>query len=145
MFKNLISKISIFLSTIVYIIFFYFLNKYSILPVKYRFIVLGLIFLLIFGFSLLIFKRKKAGKPIKAFFIIVLLFVSAVEGLFISYASTSIQTVQKINQKKEVNKTKMSFVVLKESPIETLDDLNENQVAIAKQVDKENVKQALEK
>ena len=109
MFKNLISKISIFLSTIVYIIFFYFLNKYSILPVKYRFIVLGLIFLLIFGFSLLIFKRKKAGKPIKAFFIIVLLFVSAVEGLFISYASTSIQTVQKINQKKEVNKTKMSL------------------------------------
>lgn len=145
MFKNLISKISIFLSTIVYIIFFYFLNKYSILPVKYRFIVLGLIFLLIFGFSLLIFKRKKAGKPIKAFFIIVLLFVSAVEGLFISYASTSIQTVQKINEKKEVIKTKMSFVVLKESSIETLDDLNENQVAIAKQVDKENVKQALEK
>ncbi|MDK7734814.1 hypothetical protein QP568_11035, partial [Propionimicrobium lymphophilum] len=62
--KNLISKISIFLSSIIYILFFYFLNKYNILPKKMRFIILGLILLAIIGFSFLIFKKKNANKAV---------------------------------------------------------------------------------
>ena len=62
-----------------------------------------------------------------------------------SYANTSIQTVEKINQKKDVNKTKMSFVVLKDSPLETIGDLEETQVAIAKKMDSENIKETLGK
>lgn len=145
MFKSLISKITIFLAAIVYIVFFYFLNKYNILPIRYRFILLGLILLIILIFSLLIFRRKITGKPLKAFFIFVLFLISAVEALFMSYASTSIQTVEKINQKKSDNRIKMSLVVLRESPLETLNDLEDVQVAIAKNMDSKNINQALKK
>lgn len=145
MFKSLISKITIFLAAIVYIVFFYFLNKYNILPIRYRFILLGLILLILLIFTLLIFKRKRTGKPVKAFFIIILFLISVFEGLFMSYANTSIQTVEKINQKKDVNKTKMSFVVLKDSPLETIGDLEETQVGIAKKMDSENIKETLKK
>lgn len=145
MFKSLISKITIFLAAIVYIVFFYFLNKYNILPIRYRFILLGLILLILLIFTLLIFKRKKTGKPVKAFFIIILFLISVFEGLFMSYANTSIQTVEKINQKKDVNKTKMSFVVLKDSPLESVADLEEIQVGIAKKMDGENIKESLKK
>lgn len=145
MFKSLISKITIFLAAIVYIVFFYFLNKYNILPIRYRFILLGLILLIILIFSLLIFKRKKTGKPVKAFFIFLLFLISSVEALFMSYASTSIQTVEKINQKKSDNRIKMSLVVLRESPLETLNDLEDVQVAIAKNMDSKNINGALKK
>lgn len=145
MFKSLISKITIFLAAIVYIVFFYFLNKYNILPIRYRFILLGLILLILLIFTLLIFKRKKTGKPVKAFFIFLLFLISAVEALFMSYASTSIQTVEKINQKKSDNRIKMSLVVLRESPLETLNDLEDVQVAIAKNMDSKNINQALKK
>lgn len=145
MFKNIISKIIIFLSAIVYIVFFYFLNKYSILPLKYRFILLGFIFLIILGFSLLIFKRKRATRAVKAFFIIMLFFISTFEALFMSYANTSIQTVEKINKKKDTERLKMSFVVLKESPLETMKDLENVEVSIANQMDKENINKVLKK
>ena len=145
MFKSFVSKITIFLAAIVYIVFFYFLNKYNILPIRYRFILLGLILLIPLIFSLLIFKRKKTGKPVKAFFIFLLFLISAVEALFMSYASTSIQTVEKINQKKSDNRIKMSLVVLRESPLETLNDLEDVQVAIAKNMDSKNINQALKK
>ncbi|MDU2828943.1 MAG: LCP family protein [Anaerococcus sp.] len=145
MFKSLISKITIFLAAIVYIVFFYFLNKYNILPIRYRFILLGLILLIILIFSLLIFRRKITGKPLKAFFIFVLFLISAVEALFMSYASTSIQTVEKINQKKTDNRIKMSLVVLRESPLETMNDLEDVQVAIAKNMDSKNINQAMKK
>lgn len=56
--KNIISKISIILSSIVYIGFFYFLNKYNILPKTMRFIILAIILVLILGFSYLVFKKK---------------------------------------------------------------------------------------
>ena len=101
--------------------------------------------LILLIFTLLIFKRKRTGKPVKAFFIIILFLISVFEGLFMSYANTSIQTVEKINQKKDVNKTKMSFVVLKDSPLETIGDLEETQVGIAKKMDSENIKETLKK
>ena len=145
MFKSLISKITIFLATIIYMVFFYFLNKYNILPIRYRFILLGFILLILIIFILLIFNRKRTGKPVKAFFIFILFLTSLVEGLFMAYANTSIQTVEKINQKKEISKTKMSFVVLKESQLETVSDLEETQVAIARKMDSENIKETLKK
>lgn len=145
MFKNLISKITIFLATIVYVVFFYFLNRYNILPLRYRFILLGIILFIILIFSSLIFRRKGTGRPLKAFFIFLLFLISAVEALFMSYASTSIQTVEKINQKKSDNRVKMSLVVMKESPIETLNDLEDVQVAIAKTMDSKNINEALKK
>lgn len=145
MFKSLISKITIFLAAIVYIVFFYFLNRYNILPLRYRFILLGIILFIILIFSLLIFRKKITGKPLKAFFIFVLFLISAVEALFMSYASTSIQTVEKINQKKTDNRIKMSLVVLRESPLETLNDLEDVQVAVAKNMDSKNINQAMKK
>ncbi|WP_049690253.1 LCP family protein [Anaerococcus jeddahensis] len=145
MFKSLISKITIFLATIIYVVFFYFLNRYNILPLRYRFILLGIILFIILIFSLLIFRIKIKDKPLKAFFIFLLFLISAVEALFMSYASTSIQTVEKINQKKSDNRIKMSLVVLRESPLETLNDLEDVQVAIAKNMDSKNINQALKK
>lgn len=143
--KNLISKISIFLSSIIYILFFYFVNKYNILPKKLRFIILGLILIVIVGFSIFIFKKKNASKVVKAIFIVGLILISVCEGIFMSYANTSIQTVEKINQKKDLNKTRMSFVVLKDSNINSIDDIGQTQVAIARQMDEKNIDQTIEK
>ena len=56
--KNIISKILIILSSIVYIGFFYFLNKYNILPKTMIFIILAIILILILGFAYLVFKDK---------------------------------------------------------------------------------------
>lgn len=143
--KNLISKISIFLSSIIYILFFYFINKYNILPKKMRFIILGLILLAIIGFSFLIFKKKNANKAVKAIFIVGLVLISVCEGLLMSYANKSITTVEKINQKNDLNKTQMSFVALKDSNINSINDIKETQVAIARKMDEKNIDQTLEK
>lgn len=143
--KNLISKISIFLSSIIYILFFYFVNKYNILPKKLRFIILGLILLAIIGFTFLIFKKKNANKVVKAIFIVGLVLISVCEGLFMSYANKSITTVEKINQKNDLNKTQMSFVALKDSNINSINDIKETQVAIARKMDEKNIDQTLEK
>lgn len=62
-----------------------------------------------------------------------------------SYANTSIQTVEKINKKKDTERLKMSFVVLKESPLETMKDLENVEVSIANQMDKENINKVLKK
>lgn len=142
--KSIISKISIILSSIVYIGFFYFLNKYNILPQTMRFIILAIILILILGFAYLTFKKKNINKLVKTLFILLLLIVSLAEGIFISYANTSIKTVEKINQKKDLNKTQMSLVVLKNSSIDSIEQIGENQVAIARKMDKENIKQATE-
>lgn len=139
--KNLISKISIILSSIVYIGFFYFLNKYNILPQTMRFIILAIILVLILGFSYLVFKKKNVTKPVKILFILLLLIISISEGIFISYANKSIKTVEKINQKKDLNKTQMSFVVLKKSPIKSLEEIGQSQVAISRKMDSENINQ----
>ena len=143
--KNLISKISIFLSSIIYILFFYFLNKNNILPTKVRFMILALVLVLIVGFSYLVFRKKVTSIPTKIIYIVLLLLISIAEGLFISYANTSIKTVEKINQKKDIDKTEMSFVVLKETPIQSINDIEETQVAIAGQMDDKNTNQTLEK
>ena len=74
-----------------------------------------------------------------------LFFISAFEALFMSYANTSIQTVEKINKKKDIERLKMSFVVLKESPLETMKDLEDVEVSIANQMDKENINKVLKK
>ncbi|MDU5503534.1 MAG: LCP family protein [Anaerococcus vaginalis] len=74
-----------------------------------------------------------------------LFFISAFEALFMSYANTSIQTVEKINKKKDTERLKMSFVVLKESPLETMKDLEDVEVSIANQMDKENINKVLKK
>ncbi len=74
-----------------------------------------------------------------------LFFISTFEALFMSYANTSIQTVEKINKKKDIERLKMSFVVLKESPLETMKDLEDVEVSIANQMDKENINKVLKK
>ncbi len=74
-----------------------------------------------------------------------LFFISTFEALFMSYANTSIQTVEKINKKKDTERLKMSFVVLKESPLETMKDLENVEVSIANQMDKENINKVLKK
>ncbi|MDU4715697.1 MAG: LCP family protein, partial [Anaerococcus sp.] len=93
----------------------------------------------------MIFKKKNANKAVKAIFIVGLILISVFEGIFMSYANTSIKTVEKINQKKDLNKTRMSFVVLKDSNINSIKDIGQSQVAIAQKMDEKNVNQALEK
>ena len=139
---NIFSKIVAILATIINILFFVFLFRHDILPINLRFILLAIFAVLVSLTLYLAFKREKSS-PALLFLSIILLITSLGQGIFYAYANKSIETVEKINQKEEVDNNEMSFVVLKDSPIQSLQDAANEEIATASDFDKENTENAL--
>lgn len=140
--SNKFSKIVVILATIINIFFFIFLFRYNILPSKQRLILL-LIFAIFIAYSLYsAFKKKKSSKALTVFAVI-LIITSILQGFFVAYANKSIKTVEQINQKNELNKNEMSFVVLKGSSIQSLEEAATKEIGVANAYDEDNTKKAL--
>lgn len=130
------------LALIVNIIFFTFLFKYNILPGKFRILLLIIVAIIILLFIYFLFTQKKSQTFLKI--ISILLIISSIlQGVFISYAKKSINTVEKINQKIELNSNEMSFVVLKDSNIKSLEEIGEKEIATAETSDEDSTMKTL--
>lgn len=143
--NNLITKIVGVLAAIVNLFFFYFLFKYKILPGKYRMALALLMGVIICIFLYIGFFKKENTRTSKVIAVVLLLCISLGELTFLSYANKSIRTVAEINNKPVQYTSEMSFVVLKESPIQTLAELSDKEIATADGIDKENTDKALAK
>lgn len=136
------SKIITILATVVNISFLVFLFKYDILPSNQRLILLLFLSLMIIITIYLAFRKNKKPQLLRTLAVI-LLIISLFEGIFIAYASKSIKTLEEINQKDKTISNEMSFVVLKNSDIESLEDAASKEIAVANIYDKENTDKAL--
>ena len=142
--KRIFSKIFAFISIIIAIIFAIFLNKYNILPQKYRYILIFAIFLLLFLYLFLLFRKKRLHIAFNFIFILLLVLLNLGEISAISYGNKSINTLEAINKKEKETETKMSFVVLKESDLMTTSDIADEAIAVAQGLDRENNEKVIE-
>lgn len=136
------SKIITILATVVNISFLVFLFKYDILPSNQRLILLLFLSLIVIITIYLAFRKNKKTKTLRVLAVI-LLIISLFEGIFIAYANKSIKTIEQINQKDEIDKNEMSFVVLKDSSIQSLEEAASKEIAVSNAYDEANTKKAL--
>lgn len=141
--KNLFSKIVAVLATIINLLFFVFLFRHDILPIKLRIILLVVFALLLAYYLYLAFKKEESSKGLVVLAILFII-TSIGEGIFYSYANKSIQTVNKINEQADINNSQMSFVVLKDSDIDSLEEAADYEIAISEDFDGDNSQKAID-
>ena len=142
--NKIFSKAIAGLSFIIYLVFAFFLCKYNILPIKYRSILLiGLLIIyLIYGY--LSFKKNIRGIG-NIIFLILLLILSLGELVFMSYANSSIRTINEVTTVNDGLKTEMSYIVRKDSPYKSLEDIKDLNLSIAETEEKETIEEVLKK
>lgn len=141
--KNLFSKIVAVLATIINLLFFVFLFRHDILPIKLRMILL-VIFALALAYYLYLAFKKEESSPGLVVLAILFIITSIGEGIFYSYANKSIQTVNKINEQADINNSEMSFVVLKDSEIDSLEEASDYEIATSEDFDGDNTQKAID-
>ena len=141
--RNVFSKAIALIATIINILFFVFLFRHDILPIKLRMILLVVFALLLAYYLYLAFKREEKS-PGLVVLAILFIITTIGEGIFYSYASKSIQTVNKINEQADINNSQMSFVVLKDSDINSLEEASDYDIATAEDFDGDNSQKAID-
>ena len=131
-------------SFIIYLVFAFFLWKYNILPIKYRALLLGILFIIYLIYGILSYKKKMRGIG-NIIFLIFLLIMSLGEIIFMSYANSSIRTINEITTQNDGLKTEMSYIVRKDSPYKSLEDIKELSLSIAETEDSETIDEVLRK
>ena len=131
-------------SFIIYLVFAFFLWKYNILPIKYRALLLGILFIIYLIYVFLSYKKKIRGIG-NIIFLIVLLIMSLGEIVFMSYANSSIRTINEITTQNDGLKTEMSYIVRKDSPYKSLEDIKEASLSIAETEDSATIDEVLRK
>lgn len=131
-------------SFIIYLVFAFFLWKYNILPIKYRALLLGILFIIYLIYGILSYKKKIRGIG-NIIFLIFLLIMSLGEIIFMSYANSSIRTINEITTQNDGLKTEMSYIVRKDSPYKSLEDIKETSLSIAETEDSETIDEVLQK
>lgn len=143
--KKIFYKIVGIISIIIYGLFFVFINKYKLFPVKYRIllILVGLFILIIYLY--LSFRKKTTPKLLINIFLAIMLITNIVTLLVTSYAYKSISTVKMMNYKEDIIKTQISFVVQNDSPIEYLNEIENKKIAVIKTLDASTKNKLLKK
>lgn len=136
--KKYLPKIIIIISLLMNIAFAYFINRYNILPMKYRLLVIVSSILLMLIYILLYTKGKIRG-AFNVLYLIALLFIVLGQGLAMSYANTSIRTIDEINKNKNITKTQMSYIVRKDSPYKSLEDIKDASLATSEADNEETI------
>lgn len=131
-------------SFLIYLVFAFFLWKYNILPIKYRALLLGILFIIYLIYGFLSYKKKIRGIG-NIIFLIFLLIMSLGEIIFMSYANSSIRTINEITTQNDGLKTEMSYIVRKDSPYKSLEDIKEASLSIAETEDSETIDEVLRK
>ena len=120
-----------------------FLFRHDILPIKLR-IILLVVFALLLAYNLYLAFKKEESSPGLVVLAILFIITSIGEGIFYSYASKSIQTVNQINEQADINNSQMSFVVLKDSDIDSLEEAADHEIAISEDFDGDNNQKAID-
>ena len=131
-------------SLVIYIVFAFFLCRYNILPIKYRALLLGVLLIVYIIYGILSYKKKIRG-IVNIIFLIVLLIMSLGEIVFMSYANSSIKTINEITTANDGLKTEMSYIVRKDSPYKNLEDIKEASLSIVETEDSETIYEVLTK
>lgn len=132
------------LSFIIYLIFAFFLYKYNILPIKYRVLLLVILPVILLCY-LYLSSKDKIKKTGNIIFSIILIIISISEIIFISFANSSIKTINEISKKDNSLMTEMSYIVRKDSPYKSLEDINEASLSIAETEESETIDEVLRK
>ena len=131
-------------SFVIYLVFAFFLCRYNILPIKYRALLLGVLLIVYIIYGILSYKKKIRGIG-NIIFLIVLLIMSLGEIVFMSYANSSIRTINEITTANDGLKTEMSYIVRKDSPYKNLEDIKEASLSIVETEDNEIIDEVLRK
>lgn len=132
------------LSFIIYLIFAFFLYKYNILPIKYRVLLLIILPVILLCY-LYLSSKDKIKKTGNIIFSIILIIISISEILFISFANSSIKTINEISKKDNSLMTEMSYIVRKDSPYKSLEDIKEASLSIAETEEADIIEEVLKK
>lgn len=132
------------LSFIIYLIFAFFLYKYNILPIKYRVLLLVILPVILLCY-LYLSSKDKIKKTGNIIFSIILIIISISEIIFISFANSSIKTINEISKKDNSLMTEMSYIVSKDSPYKSLEDIKEASLSIAETEESETIDEVLRK
>ena len=131
-------------SFVIYLVFAFFLCRYNILPIKYRALLLGVLLIVYIIYGILSYKKKIRGIG-NIIFLIVLLIMSLGEIVFMSYANSSIKTINEITTANDGLKTEMSYIVRKDSPYKSLEDIKEASLSIVETEENETIDEVLTK
>ena len=142
--NKIFSKAVAGFSFLIYLVFAFFLWKYNILPIKYRAVLLGVLLVIYLIYVFLSYKKKIRG-IVNIIFLIFLLIMSLGEIIFMSYANSSIRTINEITTQNDGLKTEMSYIVRKDSPYKSLEDIREASLSIAETEDSETIDEVLRK
>lgn len=132
------------LSFIIYLIFAFFLYKYNILPIKYRVLLLVILPVILLCY-LYLSRKDKIKNTGNIVFSIILIIISISEIIFISFANSSIKTINEISKKDNSLMTEMSYIVMKDSPYKSLEDIKEASLSIAETEEYETIDEVLRK
>lgn len=132
------------LSFIIYLIFAFFLYRYNILPIKYRVLLLIILPVILLCY-LYLSSKDKIKKTGNIIFSIILIIISISEIIFISFANSSIKTINEISKKDNSLMTEMSYIVRKDSPYKSLEDIKEASLSIAETEESETIDEVLRK
>lgn len=131
-------------SFVIYLVFAFFLCRYNILPVKYRALLLGLLFVIYLIYGISSYKKKIRGVG-NIIFLIFLLTMSLGEIVFMSYANSSIKTINEITTANDGLKTEMSYIVRKDSSYKSLEDIKDESLSIVETEENETIDEVLRK
>lgn len=131
-------------SFVIYLVFAFFLCRYNILPIKYRALLLGALLIVYIIYGILSYKKKIRGIG-NIIFLIILLIMSLGEIVIMSYANSSIKTINEITTANDGLKTEMSYIVRKDSPFKSLEDIKEASLSIVETEDNEIIDEVLRK
>lgn len=132
------------LSFIIYLIFAFFLYRYNILPIKYRVLLLIILPVILLCY-LYLSSKDKIKKTGNIIFSIILIIISISEIIFISFANSSIKTINEISKKDNSLMTEMSYIVRKDSTYKSLEDIKEASLSIAETEESETIDEVLRK
>ena len=142
--SQILHKVIFILSFLSFSFFVYILFKNNIASSMYRNIAiagLGLIYI-IFAFVIFYKKISKFAKILVA----ILAFLLGLALAFASYyANKSIETIKELNENTKTEVVEFSYIVKKDSNIESLEDLKGKDIYTALERDKENVEKFVEK
>ena len=140
--KNIVGIVFASLQLFVSVCFFVVLLLIDMLPVKYL-AVIGVILIMLFGFTLLS-QFSKAGKKVGWVFAFILVLILSILSVYIWKAHNVIDEVTSTDE--TITKlSDVSIIVLTNSPYDGLEDLDGKEFGVQKIIDRENTESTLEK
>lgn len=136
--NKIYQKLIYIISILTFCIFTFELFANRILPLKYRYIFVGVFILLFFIFGLFIFGRSK-NKALRVIISIFLILFTAAFIMGTRYLKKGVKTYSNISKTNKKSSYEFSLVVKKDSLLEKLEDVTDEKVVVAYDHDQKNI------